>query len=113
MPVKTVVKEKGNVTHGWIVTCTFQSNTKSYPVEGKSFYNARVNSLALFLAEFNIPGRPWEYVTSKSGVIRLEVKSMLPRKGTTVSTFSEDYYLQTLVDKLTPSQKKKIHKMTA
>jgi hypothetical protein len=101
-----VVKEKENVKHGWIVTCTFQLYTKSYPVEGKSFYQARVNALALFLKEFNIPGRPWEYVTTRKGVIDYTVRSMLPRKGVTESTFSETDYLRELFSKLTPEQRK-------
>lgn len=114
MPVKKVIKEKENVTPSFIVTCSFQTYQKSYPVTAKSYYKARVTALQLFLSEFNIPGRPWEYVTTKRGVIYFTVQSMAPRKGTTiVSTFSEDYYLQTLIDKLNPSQKKKVHKMTA
>ena len=110
MPVKKVIKEKGNVTHGWIVTCTFQSNTKSYPVVGKSFYQARVGALALFLKDFNIPGRPWEYVTSKSGLIRLEVKSLLPRKGSGVFPSFKEHF-QDIASLLTPEQRKDFKKV--
>jgi hypothetical protein len=106
--VKTHIQEKG-----WLVTCSFQKYEKTYPVTAKSYYKARVTALYLFLQEFSIPGRPWEFVTSKKGVISYTVRSTSRRKGISESTFSEDYYLQTLIDKLTPGQKKKVHKMTA
>lgn len=83
MVIQTQVKvqEEKNVKD-WSVTCSFDGHVNTYAVSAVTFYEARVSALHLFLKEFKIPGRPWEYVTRKKNVIDVQVSSLQPRKGT-------------------------------
>lgn len=73
--------EEKNV-RDWMVSCKFEGYTNTYAISTATYYGARVRALKLFLKEFKIPGRPWEYVTRKKNVIDVQVASLQPRKGT-------------------------------
>lgn len=67
------------------VTLRHNGNERTYPIESETHYAARMSALGLFLEEFKIPGRPVEYLTTKKGVIGIEVKSAVDRR-----TFSKE-----------------------
>ena len=62
------------------VTLRHNSNEKTYPIESDTHYSARMEALGLFLEEFKIPGRPVEFLTTKKGLIGIEVRSAVDRR---------------------------------
>ena len=67
------------------VTLKFNGCERTYPIEADSYYAAKIEALGLFLEEFKIPGKPFEYLTRKKGLIEITARSAVDRR-----TFSRE-----------------------
>jgi len=67
------------------VTLRYGEYDKTYPIEADSYYAAKMEALGKFLEEFKIPGKPFEYLTRKKGLIEITARSSVDRR-----TFSRE-----------------------
>lgn len=64
----------------WTVTVKMDSTEGVYEVEALRYYDAKVKGLTKFLDENNIPGRPYEYLSTKSGLVEIHVQCHIDRR---------------------------------
>lgn len=98
----------------WEVTVKFGSIESVYKVTAPRYHEARIEGLTLFLRENKIPGRPWEYLSSKKGMIEVKVRSLVDKRREPRQPMSVQYYLEQIArlrkmireDSLSPNIKK-------
>ena len=76
----------------WEVTVKMDTKEAVYILTAPKYYDARKKGLELFLREYKIPGRPWEYFSTKKGLIEVSVRSLQDRRKER-ETPQKDYYL--------------------
>ncbi len=64
----------------WEVTIRMGSSIGSYTVTAPKYYEAKIKGLSLFLVEFRIPGRPYEFLTSKKNLVEVGVRALEDRR---------------------------------
>ena len=92
---ETAKQETQNVElRNWQINCHVGKFDGTYPISAKTYYEARKRAVALFLKEFKLPGRPWEYLTTKKGAIDIQAVSLQPRKDVPVKILDVTFYQQ-------------------
>lgn len=76
----------------WEVTCRLDTARSVYAVSAARYYEAQIKGLRLFLEEYKIPGKPWEYLTTKKGVIEVSVALLKERKDGTRKALDVSFY---------------------
>ena len=79
----------------WVVTCKMNGLEATYdPIVADRYYDARVKGINQFLIENRIPGRPWEYISKKRGVIEVTVRTKEDSRKDPRRTYELDYFLE-------------------
>ena len=64
----------------WEVRVKANSKEAVYTLAAPRYYDARKKGVELFLKENKIPGSPWEYFTTKKGLVEASVRSLRDRR---------------------------------
>ncbi len=79
----------------WVVTCKMGNLETTYdPIEAGRYYDARIKGLSRFLIDNRIPGRPWEYLSKKRGIIEVIVRTKEDSRKEPRRTYELDYFLE-------------------
>jgi len=77
----------------WEVTVQMNGMGSSYLVTAPKYYEAKVKGLSRFLEEYQIPGRPYEFLTSKRELVQVKVKALEDRRRGTREAPGLTFYL--------------------
>ncbi len=77
----------------WTVQIKLGRHVGSYSVTASKYYEAKIEALKLFLQEFKIPGKAYEFLTTKKDLVEVSVKSSEDRRMLTRETPTTDFYL--------------------
>jgi len=80
----------------WIVTVRKDDIEKSYEVTEDRYYSAKVEGISRFLDETKTPGRPWEYISRKRGILEVVVKEKVPTTKVSTSPTIQFYQEKTV-----------------
>ena len=81
----------------WVVTCKMNGLERVYDITADRYYGAKIKAVSQFLVENRIPGRPWEYLSGKRGLIEVSVQSKNDSRKEPRRTYELDYFLEQAV----------------
>ena len=77
----------------WEVTVKMDTREAVYTLTAPRYYDARKTGLEMFLRENKIPGRSWEYFSTKKGLIEVSARSLQDRRKEREAP-EKEYYLE-------------------
>lgn len=80
----------------WTVTVSRGSIEKTYEVTEDRYYAAKIEGIRQFLDENKIPGKPWEYISRRRGVLGVVVEAQTG--SSKPSTPTTQFYQEKVLD---------------
>ena len=78
--VETESEAKNRPPKLWTVDVALGPYQGVYKVSASRYYDAKSRALEMFLEEFKVPGKPYEYLSTKRLLVSIEVKSETDRR---------------------------------
>ena len=81
----------------WRVVVKFGNRESEYTVTADGYYDAKIGGLSRFLEENKIPGRPWEFLSSKKGLFEVSARGGVDKRALPKVPVTVQYYLEQVV----------------